>query len=350
VGAGSGLRDVVEMVRQVAPLGSPVLLRGETGAGKDVIANLIHYASPFRDGPFVKVNCGAIPESLIDSELFGYEKGAFTGAVGQKRGFFERAHRGTIFLDEVGELPLAAQVRMLRVIQYREIQRVGGSASIPVDIRVVAATHRNLEEMVREGSFRQDLWFRLNVFPIVIPPLRQRKSDIPALADHFIRRKSRELRLPAPVHLAPGAVDRLVAYDWPGNIRELENVVERALILHKGGPLSFDRVLSREEYRQAGEDPASPGGRRRTLDEVVAEEIRRTLAGTNGKIHGPGGAAELLGVNPTTLRSKMKARHPFRRPRRLKGRERSSGPAYPRRRPRRASQTEWPSRNALARP
>jgi transcriptional regulator with GAF, ATPase, and Fis domain len=308
IGAKFGLKDVMEMVRYVAPLDSPVLLRGETGVGKDVIANAIHYSSPRREGPFIKVNCGAIPETLIDSELFGHERGAFTGASSQKRGFFERAHQGTIFLDEVGELPPAAQVRMLRVIQYREIQRVGGSASIPVNIRIIAATHRNLEEMVKAGQFREDLWFRLNVFPIIVPPLRSRRNDIPALTDYFIQKKSRELRLPGVPAIAPGAVDRLAAYEWPGNVRELENVIERALIVSRGEELRFDRFLSADREpetrgRDVSERPVGP------LDEVLSGHIQRALQQTQGKIHGPGGAAELLGMNPSTLRSKMKRLH-----------------------------------------
>ncbi len=197
VGADFGLKGAMEMVRQVASLNSPVLLLGETGVGKDVIANAIHYSSPRKDGPFVKVNCGAIPETLLDSELFGHEKGAFTGALSQRRGRFERANKGTIFLDEIGELPSQAQVRMLRVLQYKEIERVGGTNPISVDIRLIAATNRDLEEMVRAKQFREDLWFRLNVFPIRIPPLRERREDIPALVRHFIERKSRELRLSA---------------------------------------------------------------------------------------------------------------------------------------------------------
>ena len=229
IGADEGLREVMDLVRQVASLDSHVLLRGETGVGKDVIAHTIHDSSGRRDGPFIKVNCGAIVDTLIDSELFGHEKGAFTGATVQKRGYFELADHGTIFLDEIGELPLPAQVRLLRVLQYREIQRVGGSAPVPTDIRIIAATHRDLEEMVELGIFRQDLWFRLNIFPILIPPLRKRKTDIPAFVQHFIQRKSRALKLPAIPALAPQAIDRLMAYDWPGNIRELENLLERAL-------------------------------------------------------------------------------------------------------------------------
>ncbi|HTP05168.1 MAG TPA: sigma-54 dependent transcriptional regulator, partial [Nitrospirota bacterium] len=184
MGADFGLKAVMNMVRQVAPLDSPVLLMGETGTGKEVIATAIHRFSPRREGPFIRVNCGAIPDSLIDSELFGHEKGAFTGAISQKRGRFERAHKGTIFLDEIGELPPQAQVRLLNVLQDREIERVGGTESIPVDIRILSATNRNLQAMVASGQFREDLWFRLNVFPIMIPPLRQRKEDIPALVHH----------------------------------------------------------------------------------------------------------------------------------------------------------------------
>ena len=188
-----------------APLDSPVLLLGETGVGKEVLANAIHAASQRRDGPFIKVNCGGLPKSLLDSELFGHENGAFTGAVSRKRGRFERANKGTIFLDEIGELPMAAQVKLLRVLQTKEIERVGGSETVPVDVRIVSATHRNLEDMIREDRFREDLWFRLNVFPIMIPPLRQRPQDVPELVDHFISRKSREMKISRPLRLAPGA-------------------------------------------------------------------------------------------------------------------------------------------------
>jgi len=306
VGADFGLKGVMEMVRQVAPLESPVLLLGETGVGKDVIANAIHYSSPRRDHPFIAVNSGAIPENLLDSELFGHEKGAFTGAIAQKRGRFERADKGTIFLDEIGELPPQAQVRMLRVLQQKEIERVGGSNPIPVDVRVVAATHRNLEEMIKESLFREDLWFRLNVFPIMIPPLRARRADIPALVHHFIQRKSKELKLPARPALAPGAMDQLVAYRWPGNIRELENVVERALILNRGGPLTF---AFHESTGQEGVHTLSEASDREKenllLEQTVRRHIQNVLKIANGKIHGPGGAAELMGINPSTLRNRM---------------------------------------------
>ena len=304
IGADFGLKKVMEMVRQVAPLNSPVLLLGETGVGKDVIANAIHYSSQRKDGPLVKVNCGAIPETLLDSELFGHEKGAFTGALSQRRGRFERADHGTIFLDEIGELPPQAQVRMLRVLQYKEIERVGGTNSIAVDIRLIAATNRNLEEMVKAKQFREDLWFRLNVFPIRIPALRERKEDIPALVRYFTERKSKELRLPAPPPLARGVIDRLMAYPWPGNVRELENIVERELILKKGQALTLDD-LAAGKPDHASSHPIGTEDRALTLDEVMSQHIQRVLEMTKGKVHGKGGAAEVLGINPSTLRNRM---------------------------------------------
>jgi transcriptional regulator with GAF, ATPase, and Fis domain len=306
IGSDFGLRPVMEMVRRVAPLDSPVLLLGETGTGKEVIANAIHYSSPRKDGPFIKVNCGAIPETLLDSELFGHEKGAFTGAIAQKRGRFERADKGTIFLDEIGELPLQAQVKLLYVLQKKEIERVGGTSSIPVDIRIISATHRNLEEMIASGRFREDLWFRLNVFPITIPPLRQRKEDIRALVHHFIERKTKELKLKERPVLGQGAIDRLVAYDWPGNVRELENMIERALIQHRGGELSFETLLpvSNSGDRTLIQD----SGRNRDLtplDEMTVQHIRQALEMAGGRINGPGGAAQILGLHPNTLRNRM---------------------------------------------
>jgi transcriptional regulator with GAF, ATPase, and Fis domain len=303
VGAEFGLKEVMMKAQQVASQSSPVLLLGETGVGKDVIANAIHYSSPRKDGPFVKVNCGAIPETLLDSELFGHEKGAFTGALSQKRGRFERADQGTLFLDEIGELPPQAQIRMLRVLQDKEIERVGGTKPISLDIRLIAATNRNLEEMVKAKQFREDLWFRLNVFPIHIPPLRERRTDIPALVHQFVQRKSRELRLPAPPPLAPGAIDRLTGYPWPGNVRELENVIERALIVSKGNPLTFDDLAG---AKSGGDSriPALPDESLK-LDEAMSRHILRVLEMTKGKVHGKGGAAEVLGINPSTLRNRM---------------------------------------------
>ncbi|MBE9520976.1 MAG: sigma 54-interacting transcriptional regulator [Proteobacteria bacterium] len=305
IGSDFGLKAVMENVRSVAPLSSPVLLLGDTGVGKEVIAGAIHNASLRRDEPFIKVNCGAIPETLMDSELFGHEKGAFTGALNHKRGRFERAHNGTIFLDEIGELSLEAQVRLLRVLQEKEIERVGGTESINVDIRVIAATHRNLNAMILEGKFREDLYFRLNVFPIYIPTLRERNGDIPGLVQHFIQKKSRDLKLTAIPTLAPKALDQLLAHHWPGNVRELENAVERAIILHREEPLSFAELGPKKELEvtpvSASEDMESFD-----LDQVTADHIRRVLKITNGRVEGKKGAAELLGINPGTLRHRMR--------------------------------------------
>jgi transcriptional regulator with GAF, ATPase, and Fis domain len=306
VGANFGLKDVMEKVQQVAALDSPVLLLGETGVGKDVIANAIHYSSHRRNGPFINVNCGAIPDTLIDSELFGHEKGAFTGALSQKRGRFERAHKGTIFLDEIGELPQQAQVRLLKVLQSKEIERVGGTKTISLDIRIIAATNRNLQEMVEAKQFREDLWFRLNVFPILVPPLRDRKSDIPALLQHFINQKAKELKLPTVPTLSPAAIDPLLEYDWPGNVWELQNVVERALILNQpdGGLISFEH-LNFVHPKKISSQVSGQNVESENLDKFISSHIRQVLAKTNGKIHGPGGAAELLGINPSTLRNRM---------------------------------------------
>jgi transcriptional regulator with GAF, ATPase, and Fis domain len=304
IGADFGLRAVMDMVRQVAPLGTPVLLLGESGVGKEVIANVIYQFSRRKDGPLVKVNSGAIPDSLLDSELFGHEKGAFTGALSQKRGRFERANTGTIFLDEIGELPPQAQVRLLRVLQHREIERVGGTKPVPVDTRVIAATHRNLREMVNSGEFREDLWFRLNVFSITIPPLRERPEDIPALVDYFLDKKSQELRITRKVTVAPSAMDQLQTYHWPGNVRELQNIIERALIRDTDGYLRFDDLIQPSQsldpqFQIHTDQQVLP------LDEVNARYIRQVLERTHGKINGPGGAAELLDIHPNTLRKRL---------------------------------------------
>lgn len=303
IGKEHGLKHVMNMVKHVAEHDSPVLILGETGVGKDAIANAIHSASSRSEGSLITVNCGAIPHSLLDSELFGHEKGAFTGALSQKRGRFERANGGTIFLDEIGELPAEAQVRLLRVLQNREIERVGGIKTIPVDIRIIAATNRNLEEMVRNGQFREDLWFRLNVFPIMIPPLRARKEDIPDLVDYFLHKKSRSLKLGKFPQLANGAIEQLTHYHWPGNIRELENVVERALILGKNSPVTFNNLGVSEnnttsmDYKEQEKLP--------TFHQVTEEYLKRILRITNGKINGTDGAASLTGLNPSTLRNKL---------------------------------------------
>lgn len=306
VGGHFGLRDVMQRVQQVAALDSPVLLLGETGVGKDVIANAIHASSSRSGRPFISVNCGAIPDTLIDSELFGHEKGAFTGAIAQKRGRFERAEGGTIFLDEIGELPLAAQARLLRVLQSKEIERVGGTKTLELDIRIIAATNRDLRQMVQQKEFREDLWYRLNVFPIHIPPLRERTEDLAELLQHFIHRKAKELKLPAIPSIAAESMERLLSYSWPGNVRELQNVVERELILHPEGPLSFDG-LQQEPLPQAPASDRVQSTASDNLNQVITHHIISVLEKTQGKIHGPGGAAELLGINASTLRNRMNA-------------------------------------------
>ncbi len=321
IGAHFGLREVMDQVIRVAALPSPVLLSGETGTGKEVIANAIHSLSPRSNGPLIKVNCGAIPESLIDSELFGHEKGAFTGAMAQKRGRFERAHEGTIFLDEVAELPPQAQVRLLRVLQEKEIERVGGAQSIKIDIRVISATHRDLPKLVEEGAFREDLFYRLNVFPIRIPPLRERRADIPALIEHFIREKSREMGLAVIPSLTPGTIDRLLGYNWPGNVREVANAVEKTLIQSDGKSLDFPDIPAQgapivATTKQSALSPGFP----LTLEKVEANHIKEVLKMTAGRVEGPGGAAELLGINPGTLRHRMrKLKIPFGRSQKMSG-------------------------------
>jgi len=304
IGADYGLKEVMEAVKQVSKTNSPVLLLGETGVGKEVIAQAIHHRSDRRQGPFIKVNCGAISESLVDSELFGHEKGAFTGALARKRGRFERADGGTIFLDEIGELPLEAQVRLLRVLQDKEIERVGGESPVSVDCRIIAATHRDLAEMIDNGDFRKDLYFRLKIFPITIPPLRQRKVDIALLVRHFITKKSRELNLLHLPSLGPSAMERLLAHSWPGNVRELENVIERALIINRDKPLTFEDLA--QVRSEPVSDPKSQATGFQSLDTVIAETIRNALRRCQGQVEGDSGAARLLGLNPGTLRQKMR--------------------------------------------
>jgi transcriptional regulator with GAF, ATPase, and Fis domain len=309
VGKDNGLKEVMYMVKQVAALSSPVLLLGETGVGKEVIANAIHYSSPRKDKPFIKVNCGAIPDTLLDSELFGHEKGAFTGAVSQKRGRFERAHSGTILLDEIGELPSQAQIRLLRVLQNKEIERVGGTEPINVNIRIIASTHRDLEKMVKEHQFREDLWFRLNIFPITIPPLRDRKEDIPELVRYFTERKADELGVQSLPLVTLDTLEHLRSYDWPGNVRELENMVERALIKNRGqnepGQLNFN-FFSLSEKTTQNELLSDMPNDILNLDELNAMYIQKVLRLTNGKVEGQDGAAKLLDIHPNTLRNRMK--------------------------------------------
>jgi DNA-binding NtrC family response regulator len=299
VGESAALRRVREQIGHVAPTDSTVLIQGETGTGKELVARAIHEKSARRERPLVKLNCAALPRELVESELFGHEKGAFTGAVQQRRGRFELADGGTLFLDEVGEMPLEAQAKLLRVLQDREFERVGGAHSLKVDVRVIAATNRDLQAEVAASRFRSDLYFRLNVFPIVVPPLRERRDDIPRLLHHFVARTARRLGR-AVDGVSPGFVERARGYDWPGNIRELENVVERALIMSPGGVLDAAELLA--PAARASAEPAGDG----TLEDVERAHIRRVLESASWQIEGDEGAARKLGVNPSTLRGRMR--------------------------------------------
>ena len=323
IGAEGGLAPVLADVDRVATLDLPVLLLGETGSGKELIARRIHDQSHCAGGPLVRVNCGAIPPELIDSELFGHERGAFTGALASREGWFERAHGGTLMLDEIGDLPAAAQVRLLRVLQEGEITRVGGTQTRRVRVRVVAATHHDLESMVARQAFRQDLWFRLSVFPIRIPPLRNRLEDIPALARFFGARSAGRLGAPA-IEPTQEDLDALLAYDWPGNIRELAAVIERAVILGDGRRFDIHRALGRTSHVSPhtttpldptrGVPPDRPGPSSlspaptpsTTFEQRVRAHIVEALAACEGRIEGPTGAAARLHLAPSTLRSKMK--------------------------------------------
>lgn len=309
VGAESGLRAVMERVDLVARSDTPVLILGETGSGKEVVARAIHRRSPRSAGPFLRVNCGAIPPELIDSELFGHERGSFTGAVATRQGWFERAEGGTLFLDEIGELSPAAQVRLLRVLQDGSVQRVGGQRSLTVDVRVVAATHRDLHAMVTQGSFRQDLWYRVAVFPIRLPALRERTQDIPALATHFALQAAQRLGL-APQVPRPEEMALLVDYPWPGNVRELAAVMERAAILGDGRRLEVAQALGvgKGPVSTSLMPPAADTGRvaSDTLDEHNRRHIEAVLASCAGRVDGPFGAARRLGINPSTLRGRMR--------------------------------------------
>ena len=305
IGANNGLSHVVNMANQVAPQDSPVLLLGETGTGKEVIARHIHKQSRRAEGPFIKVDCGAIQENLVEAELFGHEKGSFTGAVSEHRGRFERATDGTIFLDEIGELTSSIQTKLLRVLQDREFERVGGSEVISTNVRVIAATHRNLDGMVRNGEFREDLWYRLNVFPLFIPPLRERKQDIADLAHYFVQRKVKEMNLVEIPTLGHGAIDQLTAYDWPGNVRELQNIIERAIILSGGRPLSFPGLASPSEI-DAAATRRHNSGRLPSLNDVMKDHIVHAMNLAKGKVGGTDGAARMLDIQPGTLRARMR--------------------------------------------
>jgi transcriptional regulator with GAF, ATPase, and Fis domain len=310
VGAETGLRQVMHRVDLVAGSDVPVLILGETGSGKEVVARAIHNRSRRAAGPFLRVNCGAIPPDIVDSQLFGHERGSFTGAVKLRAGWFERADGGTLFLDECGELPLAAQVRLLRILQDGTFERVGGEAPLQVDVRVVAATHRDLRAMAAEGRFREDLWYRLAVFPVQLPALRERREDIPALATHFALRAAHRFGL-APQVPTPEELELLAAYPWPGNIRELAAVIERAAILGDGKRLEVATSLgAHPPHRPAAPGPAVADRGTAppfpTLDAAMAAHIEAALRRTRGRVEGPEGAAVLLEINPHTLRSRMR--------------------------------------------
>jgi formate hydrogenlyase transcriptional activator len=297
---------VIQMIETVAPGDSTVLLLGETGTGKELVARAVHNWSPRRSQGFVKLNCAAIPTGLLESELFGHERGAFTGAIAQKVGRLELADRGSLFLDEIGDISLELQPKLLRVLQEREFERLGSTQTKRVNVRIVAATHRDLEGMILRQEFRRDLYYRLNVFPIAIPPLRERTNDIPLLARHFMHQASR--RMNKEIHsISPEIMTALTLYPWPGNIRELENVIERAVIVSRGSTLevSLQDLNSRIAQGEGGENS-------QTLEEVERNHILATLKQTGWVVSGPRGAAARLGLNRSTLHFRMKKLGIFR--------------------------------------
>jgi transcriptional regulator with GAF, ATPase, and Fis domain len=306
IGQSAALRKVLQQIDLVAKTDATVLVTGESGTGKELVARAIHAGSTRKDRALIKVNCGAIPEPLFESEFFGHAKGAFTGALRDKPGRFELADGGTLFLDEIGEVPLAMQAKLLRVLQEQEIERVGEARSRKLNVRIIAATNRDLSAEVEAGHFRQDLFYRLSVFPIDNPPLRERREDIPHLADHFIRESARRMHR-RPPKLTEGVVRELTAHDWPGNIRELQNSLERAVILADGGPLHLD--ISPSTKAPAPSIAAAPVSllTRRELKLQEREAITAALAQAGGKVSGPDGAAALLGMKPTTLYSRITA-------------------------------------------
>lgn len=300
IGQSTALKRVLKEVETVAPTDTTVLICGETGTGKELVARAIHNLSERRERTLVKINCAAIPTGLLESELFGHEKGAFTGATSQRIGRFELAHHGTLFLDEVGDIPLELQPKLLRVLQEQEFERLGGTKTQRVDVRIIAATNADLAEMVSEKTFRSDLYYRLNVFPVTLPPLRERKEDIPLLVSFFAQKYSRRLR--KPIQRIPSEVmAALTAHQWSGNVRELENLVERAVLLAQGDVLKVD--LPSENL---SDDKTETSIALQTLADVESDYIREVLRQTNGMIAGKGGAAEILGLPPSTLRSRMK--------------------------------------------
>ena len=298
IGKSSGLKRVLKQVETVAPTDATVLILGETGTGKELIARAIHNLSPRHDRSFVKLNCSAIPAGLLESELFGHEKGAFTGAISQKVGRLELAHRGTLFLDEIGDLPLELQPKILRALQEKEFERLGSTRTIPVNVRLVAATNRNLAKMVEQREFRSDLYYRLKVFPVEIPPLRERAEDIPLLAKYFVTQHAR--RMNRQIETIPPEVMRaLTRWHWPGNVRELENFMERAVILSPG-PALHAPLTELKLIEESGQEPTDD------LHDAERDHILRVLREAKGMISGPGGAAKRLGLKRTTLNSKLK--------------------------------------------
>ncbi|NMG77219.1 sigma-54-dependent transcriptional regulator [Aromatoleum diolicum] len=306
IGNAPSLRRLLDVLELVAATDSTVLILGETGSGKELVARAIHERSRRRDRPLVKLNCAAMPRELVESELFGHEKGAFTGATQQRRGRFEMADGGTLFLDEVGELPLEAQAKLLRVLQDQQFERVGGTVTLSTHVRVIAATNRNLEAEATAGCFRSDLFYRLNVFPVQLPPLRARREDIPPLISHFATRAGRRLGKHIE-NASPAFLERALSYSWPGNVRELENFIERAAILARGPWLDavelFPSALS---GAPAATTEAPPATRAQTLEQVEKDHILAVLAHVGGVIEGERGAARILGLNPSTLRGRMR--------------------------------------------
>jgi transcriptional regulator with GAF, ATPase, and Fis domain len=317
IGADAGLQPVMERVKLVSRSDLPVLILGETGTGKEVIARAIHTQSARAAAPFIRVNCGAIPSELIDSQLFGHERGSFTGATDQHKGWFERADGGTLFLDEIGELSHAAQIRLLRILQDGYLERVGARAQIRVDVRIVVATHQDLTLMIREGRFREDLWYRIAVFPILLPPLRERGQDIPALARHFAERAAIRFGL-APRMPAPDDIAALLAYPWPGHVRELQTVIDRAAILGEGQSLKVETALGvspgvspivvglLSANGRVAPVEGLPSSGLAPLDTAMRQHIEAALIKTRGRIEGPFGAATALQINPHTLRARMR--------------------------------------------
>jgi DNA-binding NtrC family response regulator len=305
LGDSPALRRVRELVAQVAPTDSTVLIQGETGTGKELVARAVHAASRRHARPLITLNCAALPRELVESELFGHEKGAFTGAVQQRRSRFELADGGTLFLDEVGELPLDAQAKLLRVLQDQTFERLGGSRPLHTDVRLIAATNRDLPAQVAAARFRSDLFYRLNVFPITVPPLRERREDIRLLIEHFSRKTSRKLGRDC-AGVSPGFLERAQAYDWPGNVRELQNIVERALITCWDTALEGSEFLSSSGAVETSVALASATVRLETLEQVERAHIQRVLQSTGWVIEGAAGAARILGLNPSTLRGRLR--------------------------------------------